>query len=71
MAESEMVVVLKKLCLRQFILKFLEKKMTPDIVCKLLWYELRLLGIEDSSDISSLHVYCSKYGRYTPQIFAR
>ena len=36
------------------------------IVCKLSSHELRLLGVADSSDIMSLCVYCSKYGRYTP-----
>ena len=62
-----MVDVLEKLGLLQFIPKFLEEKITPDIVCKLSSYEFRLLVIADSSDITSLHVYCSKYGRYTPQ----
>ena len=67
MAESEMVDVLKKLGLPQFIPKFLEEKITPDIVCKLSSYEFRFLGIAVSSDIMSHHVYCSKYGRYIPQ----
>ena len=59
--------MLDKLGLRQFIPKFLEEKFTPGIVCKLSSYEFRLLLTADSSDIMSLHVYCSKYGRYTPQ----
>ena len=67
MAESEMVDVLEKLGLRQFISKFLEENITPDIVCKLSSYEFRFLGIVDSSDIMSLRVYGSKYGRYNPR----
>ena len=67
MAKSEMVHVLEKLDLRQFIPKILEEKITPDIVCKLSSHEFRLLGVASSSDIMSLRVYCSKYGRYTPQ----
>ena len=59
--------MLEKLGLRQFVPKFLEEKITPDIVCKLSSYEFRLLLIADSRDMMSLHVYCSKYGRYTPQ----
>ena len=59
--------MLEELGLCQFIPKFLEEKITPDIACKLSTYEFRLLVIADSSDIISLHVYCSKYGRYTPQ----
>ena len=66
MAQSEMVDVLEKLGLNQFIEKFLEEKITPEIFCNEL-YEFRLLVIADSSDIMSLHVYCCKYGRYTPQ----
>ena len=62
-----MVDVLEKLGLLQFIPKFLEEKITPDIVCKLSSHEFRLPVIADSDDITSLHVYCSKYGRYTPQ----
>ena len=42
MKELEMVDVLKKLGLRQFIPKFLEEKITPDIVCKVLSYEFRI-----------------------------
>ena len=67
MVESEMVDVLQKLSLPQFIPNFLEEKITPDIVCKLSSYEFRFLGIAVSSDIMSHHVYCSKYGRYIPQ----
>ena len=59
--------MLEKLGLCQFIPKFLEEKITPDIVCKLSSYEFRLLVIADSSDIMSLHVYSSKYGKYTLQ----
>ena len=59
--------MLEKLGLRQFIPKFLGEKITPNIVFKLSSYEFRLLVIADSSDIMSLHVYCSKYGKYTPQ----
>ena len=35
--------------------KFLEEKITPDIVRKLPSYEFRLLVIADSCDIMSLH----------------
>ena len=59
--------VLEKLRLHQFIPKYLEEKITPDIVCKLSSYESRLLVIAELNDIMILHVYCSKYGRYTPQ----
>ena len=59
--------MLEKLSLGQFVPKFLEEKITPDIVCKLSSYEFRLLVIAGSSDMMSLHVYCSKYERYTPQ----
>ena len=62
-----MVDVLEKLGLLQFIPKFLEEKITPDIVCELSSHEFRLPVIADSDDITSLHVYCSKYGRCTPQ----
>ena len=67
MAKSEMVDVLEKLDLRQFIPEFLEEKITLDIVCKLSSHEFRLLGIASPSDVLSLRVYCSKCGRYTPQ----
>ena len=59
--------MLEKLRLHQFIPKYLEEKITPDIVCKLSSYKSRLLVIAELNDIMILHVYCSKYGRYTPQ----
>ena len=64
-----MVDALQKLGPCQFIAKFLEEKIISDIVCKLSSYEFRLLGVVVlvSSDMMSLRVYCSKYGRYTPQ----
>ena len=43
MAESEIVDVLEKLGLREFIPKFLEENITPDIVCKMSSYEIRPL----------------------------
>ena len=49
MAESEIVDMLEKLGLRQFIPKFLKEKITPDIVCKLSSYEFRLLVVAESS----------------------
>ena len=42
MAESEMVDMLEKLGLPQFIPKYLEEKITPNIVCILSSYEFRL-----------------------------
>ena len=56
MAESEMAYrFARNLDLYQLIPKFLEEKITPDIVCKLSSsYEFRLLVIADSS-------------KYTPQ----
>ena len=59
--------MLEELGLRQFIPTFLQEKITPDIVCKLSSYEFRLLVIAGLSDVMGVHVYCSKYGRYTPQ----
>ena len=67
MAESDMLDLLEKLRLHQFIPNILEEKITPDIVCKLSSYEFRLLGIAGSNDIMSLRVYCSKYRRFSSQ----
>ena len=49
MNESEIVDVLEKLGLREFIPKFLEENITPDIVCKMSSYEFRPLRTANSS----------------------
>lgn len=56
MAKSEMVDVSEKLGIR----KCIQENITPGILCKRSLYGFRLLGIADSGDIGSLHVYCSK-----------
>lgn len=60
--ESEMGIILNKLGLTQCVPKFLEEKISPDLVCKLSSYEMNSLGVYSSVDMMKLRTECIKYG---------
>ena len=60
--DSEMGVILNKLGLTQCVSKFLEEKISPDLVCKLSMYDMNGLGVYSSVDMMKLRTQCIKYG---------
>ena len=59
---SKMESILRKLNLEQFIPRFTEENISPDIISKLSVYEMRSLGIVDKSSIMELRMECINYG---------
>ena len=57
--------ILKKLDLSAHSVRFVEEKISPDIVCKLLIEDFHNLGINDRNAIMSLRISCSTFGSYT------
>ena len=58
--------ILKKLDLSAHSVRFVEEKISPDIVYKLL-IDFHNLGINDRNAIMSLRIACSTFGSYTPK----
>ena len=57
--------ILKKLDLSARSVRFVEEKISPDIVCKLSIEDFHNLGINDRNAIMSLRIACSTFGSYT------
>ena len=64
--QSEMKNVLEKLGLGSLSQRFLNQKVTPDIVCMLSLYEFHELGVNTTSEIMALRMECTKYGSVKP-----
>ena len=62
-----MVDVLKKLNLEALKDKFVNEKITPDIILNLPLTELKVLGLSDANDIMKLRIRCSIYCGNSPQ----
>ena len=45
-----------------YISKFAQKKITPNIVCKLSAYDFEMLGIQNRADMIRVRVECVKFG---------
>ena len=58
--------VLRKLKLDHLIDNFETQKISPDIVCKLSWQDLEILGITNKQDVMSLRIACSTFGEGNP-----
>ena len=67
MADNNMNDVLKKLGLSNHRAKFVEEKMSTDIVCYLSIEDFLKLGLADRNAIMSLRIECSTFGLFTPQ----
>ena len=59
--------ILKKLDLSSHSVRFVEEKMSTDIVRKLSIKDLHNLGINVRNAIMSLRIACSTFGSYTPR----
>ena len=59
--------ILKKIDLSAHSVKFVEEKISPDIVCKLSKEDLHNVGVNDHNAIMSLRMACSTFGSYTPR----
>ena len=57
--------ILKNLDLSSHSVRFVEKKMSPDIVCKLSIKDLHNLEINVRNAIMPLRIACSTFGSYT------
>ena len=64
--QSQMKSILEKLGLGSLTQRFLNQKVTPDIVCMLSLYEFHQLGVNTSSEIMALRMECTKYGCVKP-----
>ena len=67
MANNKMNDVLKKLDLSDHRAKFVEEKISTDIVCYLSIEDFLKLGLADRNAIMSLRIECSTFGLCTPQ----
>ena len=67
MADNKMNDVLKKLGLSDHRAKFVEEKISTDIVCYLSREDFLKLGLADRNAIMSLRIECSTFGLCTPQ----
>ena len=65
--DAKMEEILKKLDLSAHSVRFVEEKISPDIVCKLSIENFHNLVINDRSAIMSLGTACSTFGSYTPK----
>ena len=65
--DVKMKEILKKLDLSAHSVRFVEEKISPDIVCKLSIEDFHNLGINDRNVIMSLRIACSTFGSYTPK----
>ena len=65
--DAKMEEILKKLDLSARSVRFVEEKISPDIVCKLSIENYHNLGINDRNAIVSLRIACSTFGSYTPK----
>ena len=59
--------ILKKLDLSAHSVRFVEEKISPDILCKLSIENIHNLGINDRNAIISLWIACSTFGSYSPK----
>ena len=67
MADNKMNDVLKKLVLSDHSAKFVEEKISTDIVSYLSIGDFLKLGLADRNAIMSLRIECSTFGLCTPQ----
>ena len=67
MADNKVNDVLKKLGLSNHRARFVEEKISVDIVCYLSVEDLLKLGLADRNAIMSLRIECSTFGLCTPQ----
>ena len=65
--DAKMEEILKKLDLSAHSVRFVEEKISPDIVCKLSIEDFHNLGINDRNAIMSLRIACSTFGSYIPR----
>ena len=66
--DAKMEENLKNLDLSAHSVRFVEEKISPDIVCKLSIEDFHNLGINDRNAIMSLRIACSTFGSYyTPK----
>ena len=65
--DAKMEEILKKLDLSAHSVRFVEEKISPDIVCKLSIEDFHNLGINNRNVIMSLRIACSTFGSYTPK----
>ena len=63
--DAKMEEILKKLDLSAHSVRFVEEKISPDIVCKLSIEDFHDLGIDDHNAIMPLRIACSTFGSYT------
>ena len=66
MTDNKMNDVLKKLGLADYRAKFVEEKISTDIVCYL-FTDFLTLGLADRNAIMSLRIECSTFGLCSPQ----
>ena len=65
--DAKMEEILKKLDLSEHSVRFVEEKISPDIVCKLSIEDFHNLGINDRNAIMHLRISCSTFVSYTPK----
>ena len=66
MDRDQMKNILEKVGLVSLTQRFLDQKVTPDIVCMLSLYDFRELGVSTASEIMALRIECTKYGSAKP-----
>ena len=65
--DAKMEEMLKKLDLSAHSVRFVEEKISPDIVSKSSIEDFHNFGINDRNAIMSLRIVCSTFGSYTPK----
>ena len=65
--DAKMEEILKKLDLSVHSARFVEEKISPDIVCKLSIEDFHNLGINDRNATIALRIACSTFDSYTPK----
>ena len=63
---SDMQRILEKLGFGALTERFIDQRITPDMVCKLSLYEFYQLGLHNPSEIMTLRIECTKYGIAKP-----
>ena len=63
---SDMQRILEKLGFGALTERFIDQRITPDMVCKLSLYEFYQLGLHNPSEIMTLRIECTKYGTAKP-----
>ncbi|XP_045182634.2 uncharacterized protein LOC123541283 [Mercenaria mercenaria] len=58
--------ILKHIGLERVVPAFEKENITPDIVCKMSLYDMRCVGLSDTSEIMKLRTACMLYGSSTP-----